>query len=129
MEVKAWEYEEFPAFDDEGADATWLDTTGDEPGTRYVPNVEYQNVGGVPRVLQILIPNSRNAKAPKEEIADAVEKLFNVHVVKVNTMWVKPKTKRVRYVAGKTRTWKKAIVTLAEGESIEVFAQKAAAEE
>ncbi|MDD6706452.1 MAG: 50S ribosomal protein L23 [Olsenella sp.] len=68
-------------------------------------------------------------KAPKEEIADAVEKLFNVHVVKVNTMWVKPKTKRVRYVAGKTRTWKKAIVTLAEGESIEVFAQKAAAEE
>ena len=69
------------------------------------------------------------AKAPKEEIADAVEKLFNVHVVKVNTMWVKPKTKRVRYVAGKTRTWKKAIVTLAEGESIEVFAQKAAAEE
>lgn len=69
------------------------------------------------------------AKAPKEEIANAVEKLFNVHVVKVNTMWVKPKTKRVRYVAGKTRTWKKAIVTLAEGESIEVFAQKAAAEE
>ena len=69
------------------------------------------------------------AMAPKEEIADAVEKLFNVHVVKVNTMWVKPKTKRVRYVAGKTRTWKKAIVTLAEGESIEVFAQKAAAEE
>ncbi len=72
--------------------------------------------------------NSKS-KAPKEEIADAVEKLFNVHVVKVNTMWVKPKTKRVRYVAGKTRTWKKAIVTLAEGESIEVFAQKAAAEE
>ncbi len=66
------------------------------------------------------------AKAPKEEIADAVEKLFNVHVVKVNTMWVKPKTKRVRYVAGQTRKWKKAIVTLAEGDTIEVFAQKAA---
>ena len=71
-----------------------------------------------------------SAKAPKEEIASAVEKLFNVHVKKVNTMWVKPKNKRVRYVTGKTRTWKKAIVTLAEGEQIEVFAaQQAAAEE
>ena len=69
-------------------------------------------------------------KAPKEEIAEAIEKLFGVHVVKVNTMWVKPKNKRVRYVTGKTRTWKKAIVTLAEGEQIEVFAaQQAAAEE
>ena len=61
-------------------------------------------------------------KAPKEEIAQAVEKLFNVHVKKVNTMWVKPKNKRVRYVTGKTRTWKKAIVTLAPGEQIEIFA-------
>lgn len=67
-------------------------------------------------------------QAPKEEIADAIEKLFNVRVLKVNTMWVKPKTKRVRYVAGKTRRWKKAIVTLAEGDTIEVFGQQAAEE-
>ena len=67
--------------------------------------------------------------APKEEIRDAVEKIFGVHVVKVNTVNVKPKNKRVRMQQGKTRQWKKAIVTLAEGESIEVFAQKAAAEE
>ena len=60
--------------------------------------------------------------APKEEIRDAVQKLFNVHVVKVNTVNVKPKNRRVRYVAGKTRAWKKAIVTLAPGETIEVFA-------
>lgn len=66
--------------------------------------------------------------APKEEIASAIEKLFDVHVVKVNTMWVKPKTKRVRYRAGKTRSWKKAIVTIAEGEQIEIFAQQAAEE-
>ena len=59
--------------------------------------------------------------APKEEIRDAVEKIFNVHVVKVNTVNVKPKNKRVRFVQGKTRTWKKAIVTIAEGESIEIF--------
>ena len=65
-------------------------------------------------------------QAPKEEIAAAVEKLFGVHVLKVNTINVKPKTKRVRYVAGQTRSWKKAIVTLAEGDSIELFAQQSA---
>lgn len=67
-------------------------------------------------------------EAPKEEIADAVEKLFNVRVLKVNTMWVKPKNKRVRYVAGKTRTWKKAVVTLAPGDSIEIFGNQQGAE-
>ena len=66
--------------------------------------------------------------APKEEIAAAVEKLFGVHVTKVNTSWVKPKTKRVRYQAGQTRTWKKAIVTLAAGEQIEIFAGQQAAD-
>ncbi len=62
--------------------------------------------------------------AAKQEIASAVEQIFNVKVVKVNTMWVKPKNKRVRYVAGKTRRWKKAIVTLAEGDTIEIFGQQ-----
>lgn len=65
MELKAWEYDEMPAFDEEVPGATWLDTTGDEVGVSYAPNVEYQNVGGVSRVLQILIPTSRNFKAPK----------------------------------------------------------------
>lgn len=63
--------------------------------------------------------------APKEEIAQAVEKIFKVHVNKVNTMWVKPKTKRVRYKAGKTRRWKKAIVTLAPGDKIEIYGDAA----
>ena len=67
--------------------------------------------------------------APKEEIASAVETLFNVHVKKVNTQWVKPKAKRVRYVAGKTRSWKKAIVTVADGEQIEIFANQQTSEE
>ena len=43
-------------------------------------------------------------------------------VKKVNTINVKPKVKRVRYVPGKTRQWKKAMVTIAEGETIEIFA-------
>ena len=67
-------------------------------------------------------------EAPKEEIADAVEKLFNVRVLKVNTMWVKSKNKRVRYQMGKTRTWKKAVVTLAPGDSIEIFGNQQGAE-
>ena len=61
-------------------------------------------------------------RANKIEIAKAVEEIFGVKVKKVNTVNVKPKKKRVRYVAGMTRTWKKAIVTLAEGDTIELFA-------
>lgn len=60
--------------------------------------------------------------ANKIEIRKAVEELFNVKVSKVRTLNVKPKNKRVRVVPGKTRTWKKAMVTLAEGDSIELFA-------
>ena len=53
-----------------------------------------------------------NKKATKVQIAKAVEKLFEVKVLNVNTMIVKGKTKRVRYVEGKTPDWKKAIVTI-----------------
>ena len=60
--------------------------------------------------------------ANKIEIAKAVEELFHVTVKKVNTINVKPKKKRVRYVAGYTRHWKKAMVTIAPGETIEIFA-------
>ena len=58
----------------------------------------------------------------KVEIAQAVEAIFNVKVVKVNTLNVKPKPTRVRYQLGQTRTWKKAMVTLKEGDTIELFA-------
>lgn len=60
--------------------------------------------------------------ANKIEIAKAIEELFDVNVKKVNTLNVKPKKKRVRYVAGYTRAWKKAMVTIAEGQTIEIFA-------
>ena len=53
-----------------------------------------------------------NKKATKVEIAKAVEKLFNVKVLKVNTMTVKGKQKRVGVHTGKTSDWKKAIVTI-----------------
>jgi len=56
----------------------------------------------------------------KEEIADAVEALFKVQVTKVNTILVQGKTKRFRGVLGKRNDFKKAIVTLAEGQSIDI---------
>ena len=60
-------------------------------------------------------------QANKIQIANAVEQIFDVNVTKVNTLNVKPKMKRVRYKEGATRTWKKAMVTVAEGDKIEIF--------
>lgn len=53
-----------------------------------------------------------NRKATKVDIARAVEKLFDVKVLKVNTLTVKGKEKRVGVHVGRTSTWKKAIVTI-----------------
>jgi large subunit ribosomal protein L23 len=58
--------------------------------------------------------------ATKDEIATAIEELFKVQVLKVNTLITKGKTKRFRGRAGKRSDVKKAIVTLAEGQSIDV---------
>ena len=57
----------------------------------------------------------------KVEIAQAIEAIFNVKVVKVNTLNVKAKPKQRRGIAGKTRTWKKAMVTLSADDKIEIF--------
>ena len=58
--------------------------------------------------------------ATKAEIADAIQELFKVQVVKVNTLVVKGKTKRWRGRPGRRNDVKKAIVTLAEGQSIDI---------
>jgi large subunit ribosomal protein L23 len=59
-------------------------------------------------------------EATKDEIADAVEALFKVQVIKVNTLNVLGKTKRFRGILGKRNDMKKAIVTLADGQSIDI---------
>jgi large subunit ribosomal protein L23 len=59
--------------------------------------------------------------AHKTHIRQAVEALFDVHVVEVRTMSVKPKPKRRGITSGHTRAWKKAIVQLGEGENIPIF--------
>ena len=53
-----------------------------------------------------------NKKATKIDIRNAVEKLFEVKVLNVNTMSVKGKSKRMGKTSGKTSDWKKAIVTI-----------------
>lgn len=58
--------------------------------------------------------------ANKEEIKQAIEAIFKVKVKKVNTMNLPGKRKRVRFKVGYTSSWKKAIVTLKEGEKIEL---------
>jgi large subunit ribosomal protein L23 len=59
--------------------------------------------------------------ATKIEIRKAVEKMFEVHVSSVNTMNIQGKDRRVGRFVGKRSDWKKAVVTLAEGEVIDVF--------
>jgi large subunit ribosomal protein L23 len=58
--------------------------------------------------------------ATKDDVKAAIEALFKVKVVSVNTIVSKGKTKRFKGVAGKRSDTKKAIVTLAEGQSIDV---------
>jgi large subunit ribosomal protein L23 len=60
-------------------------------------------------------------EANKPQIQQAIEELFNVRVTKVHTMNVRGRLKRRGRDAGYTREWKKAIVTLAPGERIEIF--------
>ena len=57
--------------------------------------------------------------ANKIEIKKAIEEAFGVKVVKVNTANTKAKDKRVGRYTGKTKTYKKAFVTLKDGETIE----------
>ena len=59
------------------------------------------------------------AKATKPQIKEAIEKLFDVKVKSVNTLHVKGKWKIRGRTIGRTQEWKKAMVTLAEGNTIE----------
>lgn len=60
------------------------------------------------------------ADANKIEIKKAIESAFGVKVIKINTLNTKAKDKRVGRYTGKTKTYKKAFVTLADGDKIEI---------
>ena len=59
--------------------------------------------------------------ATKPQIKAAIESLFNVSVTAVRTMVVRAKRRTYGRFAGRRPSWKKAIVTLKEGDAIEVF--------
>ncbi len=61
--------------------------------------------------------------ANKVQIKDAVTKMFNVKVESVNTMLYRGKDRRMGRGHAKLQNWKKAVVTLAEGENIDFFAE------
>jgi large subunit ribosomal protein L23 len=69
-------------------------------------------------VNQVVFKVRRDATKP--EIKDAIEKLFKVKVLSVNTLTRKGKTKRFRGIKGRQQDVKKAIVKLAEGDRIDV---------
>jgi large subunit ribosomal protein L23 len=61
--------------------------------------------------------------ANKVQIKDAVQKLFKVRVAGVNTMIIRGKQRRMGRGHAKTQNWKKAVVTLKQGDSIDFFAE------
>jgi len=62
--------------------------------------------------------------ANKIQIKSAVQKLFNVKVESVNTMVYRGKDRRMGRGYAKMQNWKKAVVTLAEGQNIDFFAEQ-----
>jgi large subunit ribosomal protein L23 len=79
---------------------------------------EKSNIG---REEQNLVTLAVDPRANKHEIRRAVEELFDVSVVEIRTMRMPRKTRRVGRTSGRKPEWKKAIVRLAEGQSIEFF--------
>jgi large subunit ribosomal protein L23 len=59
--------------------------------------------------------------ANKIEIREAIQKIFNVSVLQVNTQIVRGKRKRFGKQMGQSKAWKKAMVQLKEGDKIEIF--------
>jgi len=79
---------------------------------------EKSNIG---REEQNLVTFAVDPRAKKPEIKHAVESLFEVEVLDVRTMRMPRKTRRLGAHMGRKPEWKKAIVRLAEGQTIEFF--------
>jgi large subunit ribosomal protein L23 len=62
-----------------------------------------------------------HSDAHKTQIRQAVEQLFGVKVIAVNIVKVKPKPKKRNFIQGVRPGWKKAIVQLKEGDTIDIF--------
>src|SRR5262245_17067932 len=82
---------------------------------------EHQLEGALPEKLQSKVLFEVAMDSNKVEIRQAVEKLFGVRVQGVHTQIVRGKEKRIGRWVGRRSNWKKAIVTLAEGQAIDFF--------
>ena len=81
------------------------------------PVLTEKSYAGIPnKVYTFIVAKDAN----KIQIKNAVESLFGVKVKSVNTLNTKAKDKRVGRYTGKTKTYKKAIVTLVDGQAIEM---------
>ncbi len=82
------------------------------------PVVSEKSYEGIERNTYTFLVDKR---ANKTEIKEAVQSIWEVRVTSVNTLNRKGKSKRRRYTVGKKADQKRAIVTLAEGDAIEIF--------
>jgi len=82
------------------------------------PIVSEKSYAGIERNSYTFLVDPR---ANKTEIKEAIQKIWNVRVTSVRTLHRKGKVKRRRWTLGKRPDQKRAIVTLAEGDSIEIF--------
>ena len=73
------------------------------------------------KLKENLVTFAVDPRANKHEIKRAVESLFDVNVIQVRTMRMPRKTRRLGKFVGQRPEWKKAIVRLAEGQTIEFF--------
>ena len=82
------------------------------------PVVSEKSYAGLERNTYTFLVDPR---ANKTEIKEAIQKIWNVQVLSVNTLMRRGKVKRRRYTQGKRADQKRAIVTLSEGDTIEIF--------
>ncbi len=82
------------------------------------PIVSEKSYAGLERNTYTFLVDQR---ANKTEIKEAIQKIWNVQITSVRTLNRKGKVKRRRFTMGKRADEKRAIVTLAEGDSIEIF--------
>jgi len=82
------------------------------------PIVSEKSYAGLERNTYTFLVDQR---ANKTEIKEAIQKIWNVQVLSVNTLMRRGKVKRRRYTQGKRADQKRSIVTLSEGDTIEIF--------
>ena len=82
------------------------------------PVVSEKSYAGIDRSTYTFLVDKR---ANKTEIKEAIQEIWNVQVISVRTLNRKGKVKRRRWTKGKRPDEKRAIVTLAEGDAIEIF--------